>query len=180
MNGKKELAPAVKNIALLFIGIIFIVVIDQAAKVWAVNTLSDGPVILIKGVLELRYLENHGAAFGIFQGAQTFFLIVTAVFLIAAAFIYVRIPSGRKMAPLRFCLILMCGGAVGNLIDRVSLHYVRDFIYFSLIDFPIFNVADICVSVSAVILALLVLFKYKDEDLAFLKLRNGTDKTTDE
>ena len=63
---------------------------------------------------------------------------------------------------------MIASGAVGNMIDRVSLGYVVDFFYFKLIDFPIFNVADIYVSVSCVLLAVLLVFFYKDQDFAFL------------
>ena len=58
---------------------------------------------------------------------------------------------------------------MGNLIDRIFLHYVRDFLYFVLIDFPIFNVADIYVTLSAVALIIMILFVYSDDDFAFLK-----------
>ena len=64
---------------------------------------------------------------------------------------------------------MITAGGIGNLIDRVRLNYVVDFIYFSLIDFPVFNVADIYVTVSMFLLLILVLFYYKDEDFQFLK-----------
>lgn len=68
-----------------------------------------------------------------------------------------------------YSLFFLTSGALGNLIDRIRLKYVIDFIYFSLIDFPVFNVADIYVTVSMIVLLLLVLFYYKDEDdFAFL------------
>ena len=165
------MSSKIKSFAGLIAGLVILVMADQLTKIAAVNRLADGPHILIDGVLELRYLENHGAAFGVFQGAQTFFLIITCLFLAAALFIYLRIPEGRRHLPLKLTAILMVGGAIGNLIDRVRFGYVRDFIYFSLIDFPIFNVADICVTVSAFLLGFLVLIIYKDEDLAFLSLK---------
>ena len=75
------------------------------------------------------------------------------------------IPQERKFLPLDILCVLLLSGAIGNFIDRVSQSYVVDFIYFSLIDFPIFNVADCYVSISAVLLFILVLFYYKEEDL---------------
>ena len=69
---------------------------------------------------------------------------------------------------LRFCAVLVCAGAIGNMIDRIRLNYVIDFFYFSLIDFPIFNVADCYVVVACVLFAILVLFYYKDEDFAWV------------
>ena len=73
-------------------------------------------------------------------------------------------PVQRKFWPIRICMILICSGAIGNLIDRVRFNYVVDFLYFELIDFPIFNVADIYVTVSAIALCVLLLFVYKDDD----------------
>ena len=80
--------------------------------------------------------------------------------------------------PLRICSILLIAGAVGNLIDRVRLNYVIDFFYFKLIDFPIFNVADIYVSVGTAVLIILILFYYKEEELnLLLKGRKGDKKS---
>ena len=68
-------------------------------------------------------------------------------------------------------MVLIASGAVGNMIDRVRLEYVVDFLYFVLINFPIFNVADIYVSVACVLLAVVILFYYKEQDLEFLSIR---------
>ena len=92
---------------------------------------------------------------------------ISAIAVIALIIAYIRIPGDRKYLPLRLIVIFLCAGAAGNLIDRVTLHYVRDFIYFSLLDFPVFNVADIYVTVSVFLLIILILFYYKEEDLQF-------------
>ena len=113
-------------------------------------------------MLELRYVENHGAAFGILPGKQWFFILLTVVMLIAFLVIYLRQNEESRPLPLNLALIGLIGGAAGNLIDRVYFHFVRDFIYFRLIDFPVFNVADICVTVSAVIFIIYVLFFGED------------------
>ena len=73
--------------------------------------------------------------------------------------------SNRYYAILEILLVLIASGAVGNMIDRVQFNYVVDFFYFKLIDFPIFNVADIYVTVSAILIMLLILFYYKEEEL---------------
>lgn len=147
---------------------IFLVAADLFTKLLAVNALSDGRhIVLIKGVLEFYYIQNRGAAFGIFQDGTLILGMISAVSLIVLIFLYVRIPEDRKYLPLRIVLIFMSAGAAGNLADRALLHYVRDFIYFSLIDFPVFNVADIYVTCAVFILAYLILFYYKEEDLAF-------------
>ena len=73
-------------------------------------------------------------------------------------------PENRRYLPLRICAVLLCAGAVGNMIDRIFRGYVVDFFYFKLIDFPVFNVADIYVTTAAVILIVLIVFLYKEED----------------
>ena len=78
-------------------------------------------------------------------------------------------PVNKKLQSLRIILIFISAGAAGNLIDRFFLGYVRDFIYFSLIDFPVFNVADIYVTCAVALLIILILFYYKEEDFSFLQ-----------
>lgn len=146
-----------------------LIVLDQITKKIAVRVLASGTAIpLIPGVLEFTYVQNRGAAFGILQNARPFFFVITAAALIVIGYILSRIPSGRKYIPAVLCLCAIAAGAVGNLIDRILLSYVRDFIYFSLIDFPVFNVADIYITCATIIMVLLCLFFYKEEDLAFL------------
>ena len=154
-------------IAVVLFGVL--VCLDLMTKLWAQNTLPEKPIILIQGVFELRYLENRGAAFGLLQNQRTFFIILTVIFLAAMVYVYMRIPSDKKCLPLRLLVIIVSAGAFGNFYDRLKLTYVRDFLYFSLIDFPIFNVADIYVTCSAVAFFVLVVFVYKEDDLAFME-----------
>ena len=83
-----------------------------------------------------------------------------------------ELPADKKYIYLKLLCFLITAGGIGNLIDRVRLDYVIDFIYFAPIDFPVFNVADIYVSVGMVFLFIVVLFYYKDEDFEFLKWKN--------
>ena len=140
--------------------------VDQWTKWLAVAHLKDKTAIeLIKNVFELHYLENKGAAFGIMQNQQAFFLISGVFILVATAYIYQKMPQTKRFLLLRICLILIVSGAIGNMIDRLRFQYVIDFLYFKLIDFPIFNVADIYVTVSAIGLVVLILFFYKDDEV---------------
>lgn len=138
--------------------------LDQFTKYLAVIHLKEEPVVLIKDVLELHYLENRGAAFGMLQNQQWFFLIITVITVALMVYIYIKLPFQKHFIPLRICLVCLTTGAIGNLIDRVRLQYVVDFIYFKWIDFPIFNVADIFATVSTIGLILLFLFFYTEED----------------
>ena len=150
--------------------VILLVIPDQLTKHLAILHLkgTDG-ITLISGVLRLYYLENRGSAFSLFQNQRTWFIIFTIIVLAAVIFVYRKIPPAPKMIWLKIALILISAGAVGNFIDRVIHAYVVDFIYFELIDFPIFNVADIYVTGAAFFLIFLVLFVYKEEDLSFLR-----------
>lgn len=156
----------------LFLDILFfivLVILDQITKSLAVTYLKDRPAyVLFEDVFELHYLENRGAAFGMLQNQKVLFVIIAVVMLTAITYILIKIPRTKHYYALEFLMVLIASGAVGNLIDRVSLGYVVDFFYFKLIDFPIFNVADIYVSVSCVLLAILLVFFYKDQDFSFL------------
>ena len=148
---------------------ILLVILDQITKNLAVVYLKDKPAYVIwDGVFELHYLENSGAAFGMLQNQKILFVSIAAVILVIIGYVLVKLPRNRHFVFLEAPLVLIASGAVGNMIDRVQFNYVVDFFYFKLIDFPIFNVADIYVSVSCVLLAILVLFFYKDEDFDFL------------
>ncbi len=147
-------------LTLLLIGI------DQLTKHLAVRFLmGGGPLVLWDGVFELRYLENRGAAFGLMQGQRAFFLVIGIVVFVAVLLLFRYLSPERRYWPLRLIAVFILAGAWGNMIDRMVNGYVVDFFYFKLIDFPIFNVADIYVTVGTAVLILLVLFYYKDEEL---------------
>lgn len=164
-----------KNVKALFwacIGFAAALLFDQYTKYLAVAHLKERkPFVLIDGVFSLTYLENRGAAFGLFQNKQYLFVAGAAIILILVVFLYVRMPFSVRYCPLRICGVLLCAGAVGNMIDRLRLNYVVDFFYFELIDFPIFNVADCYVVIACFLFVILILFYYKDEDLQFLSIR---------
>ena len=155
-----------KKIGIAMISFVLLILFDQWTKGLAVkNLMNQEPFILIPKVFQLRYLENRGAAFGMMQGQQTFFVISATVAALAVFYIYFKLPWEKRFHPLRAVGIGIGAGAIGNLIDRVTLGYVVDFFYFELIDFPIFNVADIYVTCATAILAILILFYYKENEL---------------
>lgn len=149
-----------------------LVFLDQFTKKLAVLNLKDKPAYnIIDGVLEFNYLENKGAAFGMLQNQKIFFVFIALIFIAAIIFILIKAPEDSKYIKLHILLTMICAGAIGNMIDRLRFDYVVDFIYFSLINFPIFNVADICVTVSTIVLIILILFVYKDHDFYFLSFK---------
>lgn len=144
--------------------------IDRVTKYLSVVYLKDKePFTIIKGVLQLTYIQNTGSAWGMLAGRQTFFIIITLIMLAVMTFIFIIVPHERKYRPLCAVLVTLAAGAAGNLIDRMANGYVHDFIYFQLIDFPVFNFADICVVLSMIALIILIFFVYKDNDFDFIK-----------
>lgn len=146
--------------------------LDQLTKYLAYNILRlKGSVSLLPGVFELQYLENRGAAFGMMENMQWIFVLFALVITAAAGWFYLRLcfrkfAGPRSFVPLKGICVLLMAGALGNMMDRLIHGFVIDFLYFSLIDFPIFNVADIYVCVGTACFLLLLLFYYKEEDLA--------------
>ena len=147
-------------------GLFLLLALDQITKYLACTVLKEsGPVALLPGVFEFRYLENQGAAFGRLENMQWIFILFALVISGAAIWLYLRLPAEHRLLPLRILCITLTAGALGNMIDRICHHFVIDFLYFSAINFPIFNVADIYVCVSTAVFLLLILFYYKEEDL---------------
>lgn len=166
-----------KGILIGIISLILLLAFDQWTKLLAIAHLKGQPDIeLIPGVFSLHYLENHGAAFGILKDQQWIFLLLAAIFLVAAAVLYVRMPFTMRMLPLRIITIFIAAGAVGNMIDRMFRHYVVDFLYFSLIDFPVFNVADIYITCCAALLVIFVVFYYRDDELEAVFSKKGRER----
>ncbi len=156
--------------------LVLLVLLDQFTKHLAVIHLKDKPAIpIIKDVFELSYLENRGAAFGVLQNQKIFFLISGVLILAAVVFVLFKVPENKKYNLLHVLLIMVAGGGIGNMIDRIRFEYVVDFFSFVLINFPIFNMADIYVTVAMFGLAILILFVFKDEDFSFLSLKRKED-----
>lgn len=151
---------------------------DQFTKNLAVLYLKEKPSVpILKDILVLQYLENKGAAFGMLQNQKIFFIFIEILILFVIGFVLIRMPSHKKYRLMHVILVLVASGAIGNMIDRVVQDYVVDFIYFVLIDFPIFNVADIYVTCATVIFIVVVLFYYKEEDFAFLSVKQKMQRT---
>ncbi len=149
-----------KKIFYLLYVVVVTVVLDQLSKIWAADyLLSNGPIEVIKGFFSFTYVKNTGAAWGLFQGATTFFVIASVAMLVILVAWFIK----SKRSAFSFAMALMIGGTIGNLIDRLTLGYVRDFLDFIILgyDFPVFNLADsfLCVGVG------LMIFDYIMEEL---------------
>lgn len=158
-------------------GFFALIAFDQLTKYLVkIHLKANNDVVIIKNVFVLQYLENRGAAFGMLQNQLIFFAVMTLLIIGLIVFVLYRIHKiktdstiqpnvGKRYFWLQLILVFLTAGAIGNLIDRIRLNYVIDFLYFKLIDFPIFNVADCYVTLSASALILFGLFYYKEEDI---------------
>ncbi|MBR7149940.1 MAG: signal peptidase II [Oscillospiraceae bacterium] len=150
-----------------------IVAFDQWSKFWTVTHLELGESIpFLPPILALHRVHNYGAAWSSFSGARWFLIIVTAVGMLALAYLGRRIvhhPLGR------WPLAAVIGGGVGNLIDRVRLGYVVDMLDAVFIDFPVFNVADCFVVCGTIVLCIYYLFYYEKYDAGNWEKKDGSD-----
>ncbi len=163
---------SMKGYLLAILGCAVLIILDQITKMQAVLHLKNqNPFVILDGVFKLEYLENRGAAFGIMQDRQILFTFGAVLIVSIICIIYRKIPHTPRFYMLRVCAVMVCAGAIGNMIDRIRLNYVIDFFYFELIDFPIFNVADCYVVISCILFALLLLFYYKEEELDCFALK---------
>lgn len=132
--------------------VIFIVILDQATKAAAREVLVGGPRVLLPGIVNLVHVENTGAAFSLAEGAGVILGILAVVFLVGATL------AAWRMGDLPRCVVvsiaMVAGGGFGNLIDRVMHGSVTDFISCAFVNFPVFNVADICITLGVVVFLL--------------------------
>lgn len=143
--------------------------LDQFTKYLAIVRLKGNrPFVIIEGVLELQYLENRGIAFSLFQNQKIFILLTGFLVMAVLVFCLFHLPETKKFRIVHILFAAMLAGALGNIIDRIRFDYVVDFISFVLINYPVFNAADCFIVVSAVLLFLLFMFFYKEEDLGWM------------
>lgn len=145
---------------------ILVIILDQATKFWVSNTLFGTDVVrFIPGVISLVNVHNDGAAFSFLSGsgARIYFIIATGVFvLLVVIALATNFISGRLA---RWSLVLVAAGGLGNMIDRIIYGYVQDMFKVELFNFAIFNVADVFITVFAIVFALAMIFGKPDEDI---------------
>jgi len=145
-----------------FFIVVIIIVIDQISKYLATIYLKPiGSFVILKKVFSLAYVENRGAAFGILQNERWLFIVLTIIISIAIA-CYLIFNRNESLI-LRISLSMILGGAIGNLIDRIKQGYVVDMFHFTLIDFPVFNVADSFIVIGTILLGYYILFMAEKE-----------------
>ena len=140
---------------------LLLIIADQITKYFTVSMLKPvGSVEIIKNILNFTYVENRGAAFGILQNARWVFIVLTTI-AVAAIIIYL-LKEKPKDKTLTCSLSLILAGAIGNMIDRILKGFVVDMIEVTFIDYPVFNFADCCVVIGAILLGIYIIFIYKE------------------
>ncbi|MBR6551428.1 MAG: signal peptidase II [Clostridia bacterium] len=135
--------------AIIFV--LSLVGIDQVIKYIVIEYLKPiGVFELIEGFIRLRYVENTGAVFGSFSSHTAVLTVVSIILLIVT--VYFLVSQKNKSKLVSFTLLLMIAGGIGNIIDRIRLHFVVDYIEPTFIDFAVFNFADCLITVGAFVL----------------------------
>ena len=142
-----------------------LVSLDQLTKYLAALHLENAePFVIIRNVFELNFARNKGAAFGIFQDGRWFLVIFTSLVFVFLIYFYIKVPKTRFERLFRVSMILVMSGALGNFIDRLLRGNVVDFFYFRLINFPLFNVADIFITTGCALLILAMMFTPNEQE----------------
>lgn len=142
--------------------VVIILIIDQLTKLWINSSIDVGASSpLIPGVIQLTNIQNTGAAFGFLKDARWFFVILTLVVAIAAIVLLAKNIIKGKLG--RWMLVLVIAGGLGNCIDRLFNGYVTDMFQFQFVNFAIFNVADIFITIGGIIFCLYLIF-HKDPE----------------
>lgn len=139
------------------------VALDQMTKYWAVHELMPKKSMeFIPGLLGFRYAENTGAAFSMLRDKQLLLILVTLLIIAVLCGLMVKSIKAGEPLVVKMSYVLILSGAIGNFIDRVRLNYVVDFLEFKFINFPIFNIADICVVCGVILLGYAaIILKYE-------------------
>ena len=129
---------------------VWFIALDRISKVWAEGNLQMGQSAYDMGPVRLTLVHNMGAAFGMGQGQGIIFVVIAVVIVVAIVAWMLMGKSENKLE--LFSLSLIAAGGIGNMIDRLTTGYVVDFIQFTFVNFPVFNVADMCVTCGVVLL----------------------------
>lgn len=141
--------------------ILVLIVLDQVSKYIAINYLANiGSIPVIDNIFHLTYVENRGAAFGMFQNNQIIFIVVA---LVASIFGLYYLYKKEVNLLGKTAIILIISGAIGNLIDRVRLGFVVDYFDFRIIWDYVFNIADVFVVVGTILLCIYIIFFKNDK-----------------
>jgi signal peptidase II len=162
----------------IFVGILLLDLLTKAFIIPNIIPNVGDKVVIIPNLISFVYVKNTGAAWGIFGGGQVFLIVISAVVLaLFIAFYVLRVKKvgNRSSMLLGISVGLIAGGCIGNMVDRIFLGYVRDFINFEFMNFPVFNFADIALTFGVIIMIIYFLFFFTKENGAAIEI-NGENK----
>lgn len=163
---------------------VFVLLLDLLTKGLIIPKLIPNvgdTVSVLPGFINFVYVQNKGAAWGMLAGRPVFLIVISIIVLgLLIAFYVLRLKKfGKTISPLfGICIGLIAGGCIGNLLDRLVFGYVRDFINFQFIDFPVFNFADVALTLGVIIMLVYFIFFYtKEEEKLKYLTENSTNST---
>ena len=174
----KNLLVSVLLPSLIFVAILLL---DLLTKHFIINLIpNEGDSMdVIPGFINFVHVQNSGAAWGVLAGRPVFLIIVSIIIMaIYLAFYIIRTKKhkGKISSCLAVSVGLIAGGCLGNLIDRIAFGYVRDFINFEFMDFPVFNFADVALTFGIIIMIIYFFFIYSKEEERFLKAQSDDEE----
>lgn len=156
-----------------FLCMLVLIAVDRVAKYCAGIYCKKDNYIVFENIFEITFLENYGGAFGILNNQRFFFVFISALFVCLILFLIFAMPNHKKFNTLNIWLAFVLSGTVGNMIDRIIYGYAVDILYFPVINFPVFNLADIFISLGMIFTVIIVLFRLKEKDFEFLNFKQN-------
>jgi signal peptidase II len=157
---RREMRPRPWITVLCLASIAGLVAIDQAVKQFIAANFEGRDIPLLGDFMHICYVRNTGAAFSILEGRTVLLAVITAIMIIACIVLLIRgLPRGGVG---KAALVLIAAGGIGNLIDRIARGYVVDYLYPKFINFAIFNIADCCVVIGAIIICVYLILNEKN------------------
>ncbi len=199
-NNENIFVKILKRFLIPLLAVVAMVVLDQWTKYMTLIHVKDTEgFYIIDKVLRIYFVRNEGMAWGMLQNKQIVFIIITPIVIAALIYFFYKMPFEKKYLLAKICMLLLIGGAMGNLIDRIDLvdrealingtlqtgnifhGYVVDMIYAEIINFPVFNIADSFITIGFAILLIGMFFVYKEKDFEVLFVSGGKkeEKETD-
>lgn len=140
--------------------VILIIALTRALAYFGIYFLKNNEIILIKNIFHLTYVENTGAAFGIFSNSTSFLSVIGILLFIAITYIVASKKNLGKYEKILFACL--AGGGLSNVCDRIFFGFVVDYFNFCFINYPVFNLADICIVGGCLLIAIKIIFKKED------------------
>ena len=153
--------------------IIVLNLVDRLSKFATTYYCENENYTVIDKFFEITYMKNSGGAFGILNNQRFFFIFIALLFISLIIFLLFAMPDDKKYNTLHIWLSFILAGTIGNMADRIVYGYVIDMIYIKKIDFPVFNISDIFMSLGTIFTMIIVLFRLKEKDFEFLNFKQN-------